>query len=300
MALISLVPALDATTAAARALEAALGHGMMLSVGEPTICEPSATSLPGGETRSVALPFGDGAVGEITLVVTMRFAASIEAVTSDASLLTATLPALREAAAVIQPATQLVAAPEYAGEIATDTLIASVEGDFVIVPIAENDTPVACLVTRIVPLDPAEMISAATVIPASAAAPGDVTDFPPPATPAPLAPPIAVPAASVPAAAGITGYEFPQLSDGNRAPAMMRPITLLNDVRLEVVAELGSRRMKVRDLVALAPGSVIQLDRPAGSPVDVLVNGAMLARAEVVVIDEEFGIRVSEIIVGDT
>ena len=58
-------------------------------------------------------------------------------------------------------------------------------------------------------------------------------------------------------------------------------------------------RMKMRDLMALAPGSVIELDRAAGSPVDVLINGALLAHGEVVVIDEEFGVRVSEIVVGD-
>jgi flagellar motor switch protein FliN/FliY len=70
-------------------------------------------------------------------------------------------------------------------------------------------------------------------------------------------------------------------------------------VKLQIVAELGRRRMKVRDLVALAPGSVIELDRAAGSPVDVMVNGALLAHGEVVVIDEEFGSRLSEIVMED-
>ena len=63
-----------------------------------------------------------------------------------------------------------------------------------------------------------------------------------------------------------------------------------------VTAELGRRRMTVRDLLALTPGSVIELDRAAGSPIDVLVNGTLIARGEVVVIDEEFGIRISEIV----
>jgi flagellar motor switch protein FliN/FliY len=54
--------------------------------------------------------------------------------------------------------------------------------------------------------------------------------------------------------------------------------------------------MTVRDLLSLTPGSVVELDRAAGSPVDVLVNGTLIARGEVVVIDEEFGIRISEII----
>ena len=52
----------------------------------------------------------------------------------------------------------------------------------------------------------------------------------------------------------------------------------------------------IREILALTLGSVIELDRPAGAPVDLYVNGTLIARGEVVVIDEEFGIRVSEII----
>ena len=63
-----------------------------------------------------------------------------------------------------------------------------------------------------------------------------------------------------------------------------------------MTAELGRTRMLVRDVLGLAPGSVIELDRAAGSPVDVLVNGSLIARGEVVVIDEEFGIRITEVL----
>jgi len=293
MALITLVPAADAASAAARALEATLGHGMMLSVGDAGTGGLAPEALPGGDTRAVALPFGDGAVGEITLVVSTRFAASVEAVTSDASLLTAALPPLHEAAAIVEAATGLRPAPEYAAEIATDTLLASAGADIAVVPITEDDEPVACLVVRIVASDPAELIEIA----------GATADAEVVADSASAAPVVAVPTTDLDPAAGapvgVATYEFPQLSDGNRAPAMARPIALLNDVRMEVVAELGSTRVKVRDLVNLAPGSVVHLDRTAGSPVDVIVNGTLLARAEVVVVDEEFGIRVSEIVVGD-
>ncbi len=75
-----------------------------------------------------------------------------------------------------------------------------------------------------------------------------------------------------------------------------RRLDLLADVEMGVTAELGRTRMTVRDLLALTPGSVVELDRLAGSPVDVLVNGTLVARGEVVVIDEEFGVRISEII----
>ena len=75
-----------------------------------------------------------------------------------------------------------------------------------------------------------------------------------------------------------------------------RPLTLLHDVEMGVTAELGRTRMTVRDLLSLTPGAVVELDRAAGSPVDVLVNGTLIARGEVVVIDEEYGIRISEIV----
>src|SRR5438132_2672462 len=75
-----------------------------------------------------------------------------------------------------------------------------------------------------------------------------------------------------------------------------RPLELLADVEMAVTAELGRTRMTLGKLLSLAPGALIELDRSAGSPVDVLVNGKVVARGEVVVIDEEFGIRISEIV----
>lgn len=75
-----------------------------------------------------------------------------------------------------------------------------------------------------------------------------------------------------------------------------RAVELLNDVEMGVTAELGRTRMTVRDLLSLQPGSIVELDRAAGSPVDLLVNGTLVARGEVVVVDEEFAIRITEII----
>ena len=71
---------------------------------------------------------------------------------------------------------------------------------------------------------------------------------------------------------------------------------VLADVEMGVTAELGRTRMTVRELLSITPGAVLDLDRTAGAPVDVLVNGTLIARGEVVVIDEEFGIRISEIL----
>jgi len=75
-----------------------------------------------------------------------------------------------------------------------------------------------------------------------------------------------------------------------------RGIEMLHGVDMEVTVELGRTRMTVRDLLALAPGAVLELDRAAGSPADLLVNGRLIARGEVVVVDEDFGLRVTEII----
>ena len=75
-----------------------------------------------------------------------------------------------------------------------------------------------------------------------------------------------------------------------------RGLELLHGVDMEVTVELGRTRMTVRDLLALTPGAVLELDRAAGSPADLLVNGRLVARGEVVVVDEDFGLRVTEIL----
>ncbi|HET7327443.1 MAG TPA: flagellar motor switch protein FliN [Nocardioidaceae bacterium] len=77
-----------------------------------------------------------------------------------------------------------------------------------------------------------------------------------------------------------------------------RGIEFLHGVVMEVTVELGRTRMPVRDLLALTPGAVLELDRAAGSPADLLVNGRLIARGEVVVVDEDFGLRITEIIAG--
>jgi flagellar motor switch protein FliN len=82
-------------------------------------------------------------------------------------------------------------------------------------------------------------------------------------------------------------------------PVLSTPLDLLQDVEMEVAAELGRTRLTVRDLLGLTPGAVVELDRAAGSPVDVLVNGTLIARGEVVVVDEEYGIRITEVVGAD-
>ena len=75
-----------------------------------------------------------------------------------------------------------------------------------------------------------------------------------------------------------------------------RRLDLLLDVPLDVTVELGRTRMTIQDLLALGPGSTIELDKVAGEPLDIVVNDRLVARGEAVVINEKFGIRITDII----
>jgi flagellar motor switch protein FliN/FliY len=309
MALISRIPVAEVAAVVARSLEQLLGHDVVLTTGEPELGDPSDEILPEGATRTIVLPFSDGVVGEVTLVAGEGFATAMQAATADASLTTAAVPALEAGASAIALTMHIGVSVADAGEIATDTLLTSVVGEFAAVPIFENDTRVACVVVRIVGDEPVEL---ATPIPAAAPT---IAEPMAPLVGAPMAPPLAVAPSAAPSyepasfeatpvaaalpPAGIAIHEFQPLGEGAGAAGPARPLSLLNDVNMEVTAELGRRRLKVRDIIALQPGSVVELDRAAGSPVDVLVNGALVWHGEVVVVDEEFGIRVSEIVVDE-
>jgi flagellar motor switch protein FliN/FliY len=75
-----------------------------------------------------------------------------------------------------------------------------------------------------------------------------------------------------------------------------RNLDLLMSVPLKITAELGTCKMLVEDILKLGTGSIVELDRLAGGPVDLLVNDRLVARGEVVAIDEKFGVRITELI----
>ena len=85
-------------------------------------------------------------------------------------------------------------------------------------------------------------------------------------------------------------------SAGTNGTGRRPGIELLHGVAMDVTVELGRTRLSVRELLALTPGDVLELDRAAGSPADLLVNGRLIARGEVVVVDENFALRVTEIV----
>jgi flagellar motor switch protein FliN/FliY len=80
------------------------------------------------------------------------------------------------------------------------------------------------------------------------------------------------------------------------APAPADRLDLLRGVEMDATAELGRARMTVNDLLALRAGAVVELDRLAGGPADLLVNGRLIARGEVVVVDENYGIRITQVV----
>src|ERR1700727_2854373 len=73
-------------------------------------------------------------------------------------------------------------------------------------------------------------------------------------------------------------------------------LNLILDVAVTLALEVGRVKMSVRDLLQLAPGAVVELDRLAGEPLDVLVNGVRIARGEGVVVNEQFGIRLTDVV----
>ncbi|WP_407344550.1 flagellar motor switch protein FliN [Pengzhenrongella phosphoraccumulans] len=84
-----------------------------------------------------------------------------------------------------------------------------------------------------------------------------------------------------------------------RDPRQHADMRLLYDVEMTLTAEIGRTRLPIRQVLELIPGSVLELDRAAGAPADIMVNGRLIARGEVVVVDEDYGIRITEIVAAD-
>jgi len=96
-------------------------------------------------------------------------------------------------------------------------------------------------------------------------------------------------------AVGVQSAQFPEFDEQISQP-LPNNMELIKDVPLEVTVRLGKTSMKIREILELGDGSIIELDKLAGEPVDLLVNGKLVAKGEVVVIDENFGFRVKDII----
>jgi flagellar motor switch protein FliN/FliY len=217
-----------------------------------------ATAIPAPGSKAVTANLAGAVGGSIVIVLSPELAAQVENGPIGPQELVAGLePALTDATAAIS---SMIGDVRYEAPQALDAEIAVANaGNFesvVVVPLTSANAPVASLVL---------LINREVAAPA----------------PVPM---------------GATGAAFEPLSGGVGASGAVRAVELLNDVEMGVTAELGRTRMSVRDLLSMQPGSIVELDRAAGSPVDLLVNGTLVARGEVVVIDEEFGVRITEII----
>lgn len=95
--------------------------------------------------------------------------------------------------------------------------------------------------------------------------------------------------------AQVQDVSFPQLSPSDEM-GDRSSIDRLMDVDLNLSVELGRKDMQIKEILNLGPGKIIELDKLAGEPVDLLVNGKLLAKGEVVVVDENFGVRITELV----
>ena len=101
------------------------------------------------------------------------------------------------------------------------------------------------------------------------------------------------------AASDAPQYAPDELNDGSRpagSPSAEVNLDLVLEVPVEVSLRVGSTEISIRDLVSLVEGSVVALDRDAGEPMDVLVNGTLIAHGEIVVVDDQYGVRLTDVV----
>lgn len=103
-------------------------------------------------------------------------------------------------------------------------------------------------------------------------------------------------ASAAPAASPGGTPVFEQLSVTGQAGAAASDIDRILDIPVQLTVELGRTKLAIKNLLQLAQGSVVELDGMAGEPMDVLVNGCLIAQGEVVVVNDKFGIRLTDII----
>ena len=89
---------------------------------------------------------------------------------------------------------------------------------------------------------------------------------------------------------------FPELSGNTGSGGLAKDIDFILDIPVLLTVELGRTKIAIKNLLQLAQGSVVELDGLAGEPMDVLVNGCLIAQGEVVVVNDKFGVRLTDII----
>lgn len=244
----------------AESLETAVGGRLVLTVGQPR--SALAGIIPdGADVRVVSHVFtAPDATGVAAVVTIAPFTEVLEQAAPDESLLTVLRPALE----TTLNALPTVSTNESDASRVSDTdlealAIESGHDVAVVVPLLRGNTPVGALVVT------ADQVGAGSV---QIDARG----------------PLHLDAVDGPSTARVA----------ERVPSAM-----LAGIPVGVTAELGRSRMTARNFLSLAPGAVIELDRAVGAPVDVIANGTVVARGEVVVVDDEYAIRILEILATD-
>lgn len=258
-----------ATRAAEAAAEVLPAVTPLTAAGAQPGNEHVTTSFAGAATAEITTDTGTHRVA--VLVGQDLVSALAESPLGGLDLAAATQPAIDAMAA-------LLGATARAGQSTELSLVVSdMGGPFTVVPLIGEGIDAAVLLADALLVTPS---------PSSRTAPQNVE-------PAPTAAATPTPTAAVPQQLG-TGVT--EVFAGSPGPAVHRGIEMLAGVDMEVTVELGRTRMTVRDLLALSPGTVLELDRAADGPADLLVNGRLIARGEVVVVDEDFGLRITEIV----
>ena len=267
-------------TTAAEALAAVLPSSERLEPGTPQPGTEHVTSL---FSAAVVADLGGPISGRVGVLVADELTSALSSSPmGELDLAAAVQPALDAAAAALGGTAQP------GRTIDLDDVVADMGGDFTAVPLMGSTIFAAVLV-------PDSTLQVAAAAPGAAAAPAA-------APAAPSAAPQEAPSTLGEALGSVSQPALPPVPgppvEGNvRSIATgRRGIEMLHGVEMEGTVELGRTRMAVRDLLALTPGAVLALDRAAGSPADLLVNGRLIARGEVVVVDEDFGLRITEIL----
>lgn len=273
-----------------------LGKELALSPKGGGAMDPAALSAdPGG--KAVAVPFSAGG-GKGALLVSLPLGAALadlmmggDATSPPDELDELYLSALKETASQVVSAAFSSLSQNIGGELKAEC------GDAEVADLGEGGAPLAgegdALVRRYDAkaegLPAGEWILVLDALLASIVAGG---------APTPKAQPraaVELQRAQAAALGGVTAVQFPQLTP-SLTEGQMQNIELLLDVPMHITVELGRTTRMIREVLNLGTGSIIELDKLAGEPVDLLVNGKLIAKGEVVVIDESFGVRITEIV----
>ncbi len=103
-------------------------------------------------------------------------------------------------------------------------------------------------------------------------------------------------AGAAPASPAAAGQIFEQFTANGAAAAQRTDLDMILDIPVQLEVQLGRTKISIKNLLQLAQGSVVELDGLAGEPMDVLVNGCLIAQGEVVVVNDKFGIRLTDVI----